>query len=74
MVKKTPLRLYNPKPLQDSRMWIHGWSQKELAQRAGINRRTVWKVEAGTAGFSSVSKCRLVLGVAPHELRPVDQD
>lgn len=48
-----------------------GWSQNELARRAGLNHPTVQKIESGTSkdpGISYVVRIALALGVSLDEL------
>jgi transcriptional regulator with XRE-family HTH domain len=46
-----------------------GWSQRELAHRAGVTATTVWKIEqGGGANAKTLKKLGDVLGVRASEL------
>jgi len=46
-----------------------GWSQRELAHRAGLTTTTVWKIEqGGGANAKTLKKLGDVLGVRASEL------
>lgn len=56
-----------------------GWSQRELAERVGVDRLTVTKIEQGgtraDVRLSELLAFSSVLGVAPvHMLTPLDDD
>jgi transcriptional regulator with XRE-family HTH domain len=46
-----------------------GWSQRKLAQMAGVTQTTVWKIEhGGGANAATLKKLGDVLGVRASEL------
>ena len=46
-----------------------GWSQRQLAQMAGVTQTTVWKIEhGGGANPATLKKLGDVLGVRASEL------
>jgi transcriptional regulator with XRE-family HTH domain len=46
-----------------------GWTQRELANRAGVTHTTVWKIEqGGGANAPTLKKLGDALGVRPSEL------
>ena len=46
-----------------------GWSQRKLAQMAGLTATTIWKIEGGGgANASTLKKLGDVLGVRASEL------
>ena len=50
-----------------------GWSQRELAHRAGLTTTTVWKIEnGGGAHAKTLKKLGDVLGVRASELMKDD--
>jgi HTH-type transcriptional regulator/antitoxin HipB len=62
----TPIRL-RLRPLRERK----GWSQAELARRAGVNQGTISRIEAGhTKGVDLATLDRLAraLGVSPRSL------
>lgn len=55
----------NVKRLRDER----GWSQGELARRAGVSQRTVSNIEAGAeTTLDKIEKLALAFKVSPFEL------
>lgn len=53
-----------------------GWSQSELARRAGLHSTTVSVIESGRwkAGQGQIEKLAAALGVEPADLRDVSDD
>jgi len=53
-----------------------GWSQSELARRAGLHSTTVSVIESGRwkPGQGQIEKLAVALGVEPADLRDVSED
>ncbi len=53
----------------------HGFSQRQLAERAGLSNTTLANIERGKTGAhpSTLYKLASVLGVSPLELRGPEQ-
>ena len=53
-----------------------GWSQSELARRAGLHSTTVSVIESGRwkPGQGQIEKLAAALGVEPADLKDVSED